>query len=111
MWPRCVSRLLYSSIAPPTSFCDPSPRFLRAQFVEDFSGEHHDANRWIVTAYIENSGGQCDFGASRYGKRLMDCTRNILTSWTGRAAWSPLKTDKDSSCTKAAAASATPAVA
>jgi hypothetical protein len=30
--------------------------------VEDFSGEHHNANRWIVTAYIENSGGQCDFG-------------------------------------------------
>ena len=46
-----------------TSFCDPSPRFLRAQFVEDFSGEHHNANRWIVTAYTENSGGQCDFGA------------------------------------------------
>ena len=58
-----VPRLLYSSIAPPTSFCDPSPRFLRAQFVEDFSEEHRNANRWIVTAYTENSGGQCDFGA------------------------------------------------
>ena len=64
--PACCT----ASIAPTTSFCDPSPRFLRAQFVEDFSEEHLNASRWIVTAYTENSGGQCGFGVGRYGKCL-----------------------------------------
>eukprot|EP01046_Picozoa_sp_COSAG06_P032492 COSAG06_NODE_3251_length_5615_cov_5.697426_2_plen_224_part_00 len=59
-----------SAVQPTTSSCDPSPRFPRAQLVKDFSEEHLNASRWIVTVYTENSGGQCGFGVGRYGKCL-----------------------------------------